>query len=120
MKKERKEKRTKLPDAENQLQEADTDVQCGKTEDFEDDQTFVKYVINQNKCVMCDESCNDLMIQCQYCHGMVHFICSLLPGYFLSIIEQGSVQFKCYNCSNDRVNLKNLILLIKCVKKMKS
>ena len=52
-------------------------------EDFDEDETFVKYIINQNQCIMCENGCNDFMVQCQICYGRVHYTCSLLPVYFL-------------------------------------
>ena len=73
----------------------------------EEEETLVKCVVDQDRCLMCDNNSNKAMIRCQICNCMVHFICSLLPGYYLSLVEEGKIKFICYNCSNDEGKFKD-------------
>ena len=58
-------------------------------------------------CLMCENIGDDKMIACDICHGNVHYVCTLLPGYFLSMILHGCIKYRCYNCSGDNGSFRD-------------
>lgn len=83
-----------------------------KDTDPDTDETFVK-TLSKDLCLMCDENCNDSLITCCLCKGKVHYMCSLLPGYFLNIIVKGRLGYNCYNCSKDEGQFKDFNIIDK-------
>ena len=81
------------------------------------EETIPKCVVNElefdNECILCDDKCNELMIDCQFCKGRVHYVCSMLPGYYLNIIMKGEIKYTCINCSNDKGEFRHINLIDK-------